>query len=156
MAQFYSGKDGVFLLSGTSEDKGYFSANNAKVVDWSITTSVDALETTTLRDKAKTYIPGVQESSGSANLLFYADGGTSLIYDILNGVTAKKDGTYTTERRYMRLALERGIMIKFACYITNCELSVSAGDIAKASIQFTVDGPIEQIKLNPTTGDLSG
>jgi hypothetical protein len=154
MAQFYSGKDGVFLLSGDKSDAGYFNANNAKVVDWSLSTSVDVLETTTLRDKAKTYIPGIQEATGSANLLFYADGGTSLIYNILNGVTAKKDGTYDTERRFMRLALERGIMVKFACYITSCELSVSAGDVAKASIQFTVDGAIQEIKLNPTAADL--
>jgi hypothetical protein len=69
-------------------------------------------------------------------------------------VTAKKDGTYDTERRFMRLALERGIMVKFACYITSCELSVSAGDVAKASIQFTVDGAIQEIKLNPTAADL--
>lgn len=154
MAQFFSGKDGVFLLSADSTDGSYFNASQAKVVDWSLDVSVDTLETTTLRDTARTYIPGVQQATGSASLLFYLDGGNSLVFNILNNV-AKKDGTTVAERRFMKLALERGILMKFGCYITSCNVSVGTGDVAQASIQFTVDGPIDEIKLSPTGAELT-
>jgi len=151
MAQFYSGKDGVLLLSNDSSKPaaitGYFSGAEAKVVDWSLDVSYEALETTTLGDRAKTYTPGVQEASGSANLLFYKNGSNSLVFNILNDIVAKGGGTTTGERRYLTLALERGVQITFACYITSCSLSVGTGDVAKAAINFTVDGPIETVKL---------
>lgn len=154
MAQFFSGKDGVFLLSASSADGSYFNANQAKVVDWSLEASVDTLETTTLRDTARTYIPSIQQATGSASLLFYLDGGNSLVFNILDAV-AKKDGTSVTERRFMKLALERGILMKFACYITSCSVAVGTGDVAKANINFTVDGAIDEIKLSPTGTELA-
>ena len=63
MAQVFTGKDGRLLLDGLEQ---------IKVTNWSLTGSLEMLETTSLGDNQRTYCPGVQEFNGSATLLMSA------------------------------------------------------------------------------------
>ena len=69
MAKVYSGRDGVMQLSGTTL---------AKVVNFSVQSSLETLETTTLSENLRSYVPGVSGYSGSATLLYYKDDSSSI------------------------------------------------------------------------------
>ena len=65
MAKVFTGKDGRLLLDGVEQ---------IKVTNWSMTGSLEMLETTSIGDNQRSYAPGVQEFNGSATLLYYNDG----------------------------------------------------------------------------------
>jgi hypothetical protein len=65
MAKMYTGRDGRLLIDGTEQ---------IKVTNWSLSGSLEMLETTTLGESQRSYAPGVQEFNGSATLLYYNDG----------------------------------------------------------------------------------
>jgi len=59
---FYTGTDGRLFIEGE---------NAAKVINWSFTSSLQVLETTTLSDRDRTAVPGIRSSSGSCSLFYY-------------------------------------------------------------------------------------
>jgi hypothetical protein len=64
MAKVYTGRDGRLLIDGIEQ---------IKVSNWTLTGSLEVLETTTLGESQRSYTPGVQEFNGSATLLYYKD-----------------------------------------------------------------------------------
>ena len=64
MAKVYTGRDGRLLIDGTEQ---------IKVSNWTLTGSLEVLETTTLGESQRSYAPGVQEFNGTATLLYYKD-----------------------------------------------------------------------------------
>ena len=73
---FYSGNSGSIQFgkwdgSADSED---FKTVEAKVTSWTVNTTVNLLDTTTLSmwDKSSEY--GLRTTSGTLNLLYYSDG----------------------------------------------------------------------------------
>jgi hypothetical protein len=78
MAKVYTGRDGVMQLG----DPG---VTLAKVVNFSLQSNLETLETTTLNEHIRSYSPGVVGYSGSATLLYYkADDGTFNTTNLLN------------------------------------------------------------------------
>jgi hypothetical protein len=71
---FYTGRSGKLFL--TPILTGYEptpAANQSvlKIRDWSIETSLELLETTTIDTAVKTYTPGMVSSTGSATVMYY-------------------------------------------------------------------------------------
>ena len=60
MAKIYTGRDGRLLIDDLEQ---------IKVTNWSMSGSLEMLETTTLGDAQRSYTPGVQEFNGSATIL---------------------------------------------------------------------------------------
>jgi hypothetical protein len=63
---YYSGKDGSLSLVTTSATTAI-----AKVSNWSISATVDTLETTVLTESDRSYVPGLRTISGSATIFYY-------------------------------------------------------------------------------------
>ena len=76
MSKVYTGRDGVMQVDGTTL---------AKVVNFSLSSNLETLETTTLNEHIRVYVPGVVGYSGSATLLYYKeDNGTFNTTSVLN------------------------------------------------------------------------
>ena len=138
MAKPYSGRDGRLLLAGSTL---------AKVTSWQFQADLELLETTSLGDSLRSFVPGVQGFSGSASLLYYkADDGTidasSLLRKLAqansNGVSASDAVTLT-----LRLADGNDLNdITLTAYITSAAIGASVGEVVSAQISFQATGAL--------------
>jgi hypothetical protein len=166
---FYTGRTGSLFLS---EDPNFYSgdvfnvglAPNAysvlKLRDWSIETSLELLETTTVDTAVKFYTPGMVSSTGSATVLYYRREGTTstepgVQFDRLLSKIMKTTTAGVTSADRVGMCLRAGNTpgvgsdfkddISFGAYITSASMQVSTGELTSVSIQFTVDGQFFEI-----------
>lgn len=131
-----------------------------KLRDWSLETSLELLETTTLDTAVKSYTPGAVSSTGSATVLYYRREGTTstepgVQFDQFLNKVMKTSTTGVTEDDRVTLVLRAGTQagsgvdikddIAFNAYITNASVQVSTGELTSVAIQFTVDGPFREL-----------
>lgn len=122
---YYSGKDGTLTYNGSSV---------AKVSNWSISSTVDTLETTVLADNDRTYVPGLRTSSGSATIFYYDEAAKPLLERIIKT-------SAVSESDILTIKLGWGTkFIQGACIITSGELNCAVGEVMQASIQFQFTG----------------
>jgi len=138
MAHFYSGRDGEFSFDGKVI---------AKVASFSIQSTLETLETTTLGDNARTYTPGVLSYSGSATLLYYEDSGKMAAAEVLNKTfTTDAGGVTTNARKKLGFTFNNGSKarsIEIHGYITSSSVAAATGDIMRAEISFQGDGKLD-------------
>ena len=138
---FSSGKDGRLYIDGVPA---------AKVIDWSINTSVAGLDTTTLGDLDRTNTAGIRATSGSCQLFYYAvdpnDTSTNSASVLLNKIIkASSSGQGAeSEKVLLRLGIVDGAStdkyIEGLCLITSAAMSMSVGAVLAANISFEFDG----------------
>lgn len=141
MAKIYTGKDGRLLLDGIEQ---------VKVTNWTLSGSLEMLETTSLGESQRTYAPGVQEFNGSATLLYYKDAagrndaGTALRKII------KTDGVSDGDTVTIRLRLVDGDTtndVALTSYITSVSIGASVGEISSAQISFQATGALQAVTI---------
>jgi len=136
MAKFYTGRDGRLLL-GTS--------TLVKVTSWQLTAKLETLETTTLGDAQRSYVPGLQEFSGSAELLYYVDAnGNNDASKLLRNVI-KTSGVATTDTVTLTLRLTDGGTnndVTLSAYIIDASIGSSVGEVTTAQISFQGTGAL--------------
>jgi hypothetical protein len=141
MAKIYTGKDGRLLLDGIEQ---------VKVTNWTLSGSLEMLETTSLGESQRSYAPGVQEFNGSATLLYYKDAagrndaGTALRKII------KTDGVSDGDTVTIRLRLVDGDTtsdIALTSYITSVSIGASVGEISSAQISFQATGALQAVTI---------
>jgi hypothetical protein len=157
---FYTGRSGALFLTtvGTGDVTPVASEQALKLRDWSLETSLELLETTTLDSAVKSYTPGIVSSTGSATVLYYRKEATdtgvqfnSFLDKIMKtssaGVTAS-DGVGMV-LRVAAVTNTNGVDIKddiaFNAFITSASLQVSTGELSSVAINFTVDGPFREL-----------
>jgi hypothetical protein len=141
MAKVYTGKDGRLLLDGIEQ---------VKVTNWTLSGSLEMLETTSLGESQRTYAPGVQEFNGSATLLYYKDtagrndAGTALRKII------KTEGVSDGDTVTIRLRLVDGDTandVVLTSYITSVSIGASVGEISSAQISFQATGALQAVTI---------
>jgi len=157
---FYTGRSGALFLTtvGTGEVTPVSADQALKLRDWSLETTLELLETTTLDSAVKSYTPGIVSSTGSATVLYYRKEATdtgvqfnSFLDKIMKttsaGVTAS-DGVGMV-LRVASVTNTNGVDIKddiaFNAFITSASLQVSTGELSSVAINFTVDGPFREL-----------
>ena len=156
---FYTGRSGkIFLYNDGAIDPSPSAATAVlKIRDWSIETSLELLETTTIDTAVKSYTPGMVSSTGSATVMYYRKEGAEagVQFDALLSKIMKTStiGVETTDR--VGLSLRAGSQagagndikddIAFNAYITSAGITVGTGELTSVAIQFTVDGPFLEI-----------
>jgi hypothetical protein len=160
---FYTGRTGKLYLQPilTTDFDNVPQEVNAvlKIRDWSIETSLELLETTTIDTAVKTFTPGMVSATGSATVMYYrreaSDVGTQF-EQMLNKVM-KTTTAGVTEADRVGLTLRAGQRvttvpffdvkddIAFNAYITSASITVGTGELTSVSIQFTADGPFIEI-----------
>lgn len=141
MAKVFTGKDGRLLLDGVEQ---------VKVTNWSLTGSLEMLETTSIGDSQRSYAPGVQEFNGSATLLYYNDGtGRNDASTALRKVL-RVDGVTEGDTVDMRLRLLEGNTnhdVQLTAYITSVSLGASVGEVSSAQINFQATGALTEADI---------
>jgi len=133
MATFYTGANGALLVDGTQV---------AKIRNWSITGSVEALDVTTTGDTALKYVYGRQSYSGSCTALYYEnDAGAlemaSMLANILRTTTTPATNTNT-----LRLKLADDRIIEATVLFTQSDIAVTTGDLVSVNLNFQVTGSL--------------
>tara|TARA_R100000900_G_scaffold144944_1_gene129790 strand:- start:546 stop:983 length:438 start_codon:yes stop_codon:yes gene_type:complete len=143
MSKVYSGRDGVMQLSGSTL---------AKVVSFSVQSNLETLETTTLNENLRTYIPGVSSYSGSATLLYYKDASESVnTTNLLNKLyKTGPDGVSSSDTVDLTFRWIDGSDnndIRLNAYITSASIGAATGDIVRAEISFQGTGELETVTI---------
>ena len=128
-----------------------------KIRDWSIETSLELLETTTIDTAVKTYTPGMVSSTGSATVMYYRveAGDVGVQFEQLLNKIMKTTQAGVTESDRVGMVLRAGAQvgagvdikddIAFNAYITSAGITVGTGELTSVSLQFTVDGPFVEL-----------
>jgi hypothetical protein len=120
---YFSGRDGT-LYVGT--------VKVAQVGSWSLNSNVDMLDTTTLSNFGRKYIPGLKSSTGSASIFYYDDAPRILLEKVMKvGAIEQTD--------VVRLTLGWGVKkIEIDAWINQADLACQTGEVMRANITFTV------------------
>jgi len=141
MAKVYTGKDGRLLMDGTEQ---------IKVSSWTLNGSLEVLETTTLGDSQRSYVPGVQEFNGSATLLYYRDeDGRNDAATALKKVV-RVAGVNSSDTVTLRLRLVDGNTnsdVQLTAYITSVAFGASVGEVSSAQISFQATGALTAVTI---------
>jgi hypothetical protein len=156
---FFTGRSGALYLTtaGSGEVNPASSEAVLKLRDWSLETTLELLETTTVDTAVKSYTPGAVSSTGSATVLYYrsevGDVGTQFT-SLLNKVM-KTATTGVSESDRVGMVLRAGTTagsgsdvkddIVFNAYITSASMQVTTAELTSVAIQFTVDGPFREV-----------
>ena len=128
-----------------------------KIRDWSIETSLELLETTTIDTAVKKYTPGMVSSTGSATVMYYRveSGDVGVQFEQLLNKVMKTTNVGVTESDRVGMVLRAGSQpglgvdikddIAFNAYITNAGITVGTGELSSVSLQFTVDVPFIEL-----------
>jgi len=141
MAKVYTGRDGRLLLNGTKQ---------IKVTNWSMTGNLETLETTSLGDSQRTYVPGVQEFNGSATLLYYNDGtgrndaATALKKVLKIGSVSESD---TVDLRLRLVEGSTNHDVRLTAYITSVSFGASVGEVSSSQISFQGTGALTAVTI---------
>lgn len=157
---FYTGRSGkLFVYAGylgvdaTPND----TLSVLKIRDWSIETSLELLETTTIDTAVKTYTPGMVSSTGSATVMYYRAeaGDVGVQFEQLLNKVMKTSAAGVSESDRVGIILRAGAQpgagvdikddIAFNAYITNASITVGTGELTSVALQFTVDGPFVEL-----------
>jgi len=144
MAKVYSGRDGVLQVGGTTL---------AKVVNFQLSANLETLETTTLNEHIRVYVPGVVGYSGSATLLYYKeDDGTFNTTSILSKLYKTGiDGVSSSDTVELTFRWVDGTDnndIKLTAYITSASIGAATGDIVRAEIAFQGTGTLSTVTIS--------
>lgn len=162
---YYTGRTGAMYFYDSTEN---FTAAVAgvpqdaqkvlKLRDWSIETSLELLETTTIDTAVKSYTPGMVSATGSATVLYYRKDSGEIgkqFNKLLNNIMKTSNAGVTTVDK-CGFILRAGNQsttgsndikddIAFNAYITSASVQVGTGELTSVAIQFTVDGPFSEI-----------
>jgi hypothetical protein len=156
---FYTGRSGRMYITPILF-AGPTPADNQSVLkirDWSIETSLELLETTTIDTAVKKYTPGMVSSTGSATVMYYRveSGDVGVQFEQLLNKVMKTTNVGVTESDRVGMVLRAGSQpgagadvkddIAFNAYITNAGITVGTGELTSVSLQFTVDGPFIEL-----------
>jgi hypothetical protein len=154
---FYTGRTGKLFLVPNFNSEPIASQSVLKIRDWSLETSLELLETTTIDTAVKTYTPGMVSSTGSATVMYYRSepGEVGVQFEQLLNKVMKTTTAGVTESDRVGMVLRVGAQpgagadikddIAFNAYITTAGITVGTGELTSVSLSFTVDGPFVEL-----------
>jgi hypothetical protein len=115
---FYTGRSGKLFLTGVLTSAPTPAANQSvlKIRDWSIDTSLELLETTTIDTAVKSYTPGMVSSTGSATVMYYRTeaGDVGVQFDTLLNKVMKSTTAGVSESDRVGMILRAGAQLVLA------------------------------------------
>ena len=126
-------------LTGINGSLRYRGRKVAKVRQFDISMSKDALEDTCVGGTARTYVPGLTGATGSATILL--DPTDDAAIEMLDSVSAPADKTGTADIEFV-FDERSGRALEGRGFLTSANLSVSVGDVQSASVSFQFSGSL--------------
>ncbi len=151
---FYTGRSGKLFLTPilTAAPNPSAAQSVLKIRDWSLETTLELLETTTIDTAVKRYTPGMVSSTGSATVMYYRreSGDVGVQFEQLLNKVMKTSSAGVSESDRVGMVFRAGAQpgvgadikddIAFNAYITSAGITVGTGELTSVSLQFTVDG----------------
>jgi hypothetical protein len=141
MAKTFTGRDGRLLLNDDVL---------AKVQSWSLSAEVEMLDTTTLGDDARTYVPGVKSCTGSCSLLYYEDDDGAndaavLLRNIIRTGGVPENSNISLVLRFFDGTNNEDIRVN--CFINSAQIGAAVGEVSTAQISFTGSGDLTGVTI---------
>ena len=138
MAKVYTGRDGVLQVAGTTI---------AKVSSFSVQANLETLETTTLSENIRSYVPGIVGYTGSCSLLYYKeDSGsintTSLLSALVKTGSAGVTSNDTVDLTFRWVDGADINDIKINAYVSSATMGAATADLVRAEISFIGTGEL--------------
>jgi len=137
MAKVYTGRDGVLQVADTTI---------AKVSSFSVQANLETLETTTLSENIRSYVPGVVGYTGSCSLLYYKEGNsintTSLLSALVKADSAGVTSSDTVDLTFRWVDGADNNDIKIKAYISSATMGAATADLVRAEISFIGTGAL--------------
>ena len=127
MAKYYAGQDGSVQLGGSTV---------AKVVQWSLTASTDALDVTVLNQDVRTFTTGMRTATGSLTVLYYDTAPVKL----LNQVNQDKSADASIGATAQLKLKFGGKFFEFDAVLTSAELACVVGEVMRVNVNYTMSG----------------
>lgn len=143
MAKVFTGREGKLLVGNNTV---------AKVVNFSVQANLETLETTTLTDNLRTYVPGVVGYTGTATCLYYKeDSGEFNTTEMLSKIyKTGSSGVSENDTISMKFRVDDGDskkQIVMTCYVTSATFGAATGEIVRAEISFQGTGELSQVTI---------
>lgn len=145
---FYSGSSGELWIDGVKA---------ARVTNWSLTSNLSLLDTTSLGDTDRIQTPGVRSTTGSCSLFYYADAtGNSASLLINKLIKARTVGAAPgvaaeAEAVELRLRIDDGTTlgkyINVTAYLTSVQMTMAVGAVLSAEVSFDAIGAPSEVVL---------
>ena len=145
---YYSGTQGELYIDGVKA---------AKVRNWSFSSSLGLLSTTTLGDTDETSTPGIRTNTGSCQLFYYAPspivGENNSASTLINKlIKAGTDGVAPeAEQVVLKLAVTKGTgatsYIQGPAYLTSVSMSCAVGEVLSADVAFQINGAFTEVVM---------
>jgi hypothetical protein len=136
--RYYTGSDGALFVGGSQV---------AKIRDWTLTGQVDALETTTTGDFARTFIYGIQNYTGSCTALYYENSSSALEMSSMLANIIRTTATPANSTATLRLQLSASRSIEAVVLFTSAAFGVTTGEIVSVDLDFQVTGHLTTATL---------
>ena len=138
MAKVYTGRDGVLQVAGTTV---------AKVSSFSVQANLETLETTTLSENIRSYVPGVVGYTGSCSLLYYKEDSGTINTTSLLSALVKTGSAGVTSSDTVDLTFRWGDGadindIKINAYVSSATMGAATADLVRAEISFIGTGEL--------------
>jgi hypothetical protein len=129
---YYSGSDGSLYADGVRV---------ARVANWSLTSSVEALKVTNLGDDAQRLTPGLKSASGSCTLFYHDDDPAPILSRVVKRGRA-------TDDEIMALSLRFGDKrIDLDALFTQTTVACNVGSVMQVAAQFSSTGDYGDLEL---------
>lgn len=126
------------LITGSNGELRYRGVRVAKCREFSIETSRDALDASTLGSYDREYVEGMRGSTGSATVLYdEEDPGT---VDLVNSIFHNDRGG---DEFVAVLNTNTNKALAFRAITTQVSTPVRVGDLTACSLNFQISGPID-------------
>lgn len=137
-ARYFTGIDGALLIDGTQV---------AKIRSWSLSASVDTIETTTTADYSRSYVFGRQSWSGSCTALYYENSAGALAMQPLLSNTIRTTTLPSTTTQTLKLQLTSARAVEATVLISSATITATAGEVVEVSIEFVVTGLLTEATM---------
>lgn len=138
-ARYFTGTDGALLVNG---------AAIAKITSWSLTASVETVETTVIDSPARTYVFGRQQWAGSCVALYYEDSVGDLDTQPLLENTIRTSLLSHTATHTIELQLTSSRVFEATVLISSASIQTTKDTAVEVSVEFIVTG----LPLDATMG----
>jgi len=142
---FQSGTNGQLFIDGVAA---------AKVVSWSLNSSLGLLDTTTLGDTDATSTPGIRTNTGSCSLFYYNPvSGTNSASTLINKLLKSGADGVAAEAQLvtLRLAIDVGSStlrrVQGPAYLTSVQMTCAVGEVLSADCAFQINGAWTEVVL---------
>jgi hypothetical protein len=129
---YYSGKDGYLVVE---------EVRMGRVSGWSLTSTVESLEVTSLADTARDYVPGLKGATGSCSIWYYSDTPKPLLKRVLRSGPVNEDDIVTIRLHWGDKKVSMHVLI------TTGEVACQVGEVMQARLNFTVCGDLKEVEL---------